>query len=435
MSAANVAGPLRQVLQDARGPGVSMGDLTVLAAQNDPYRVDTPAGHRDGEWFAEQVQWLRRGRPSLYLRGIHYAISQAPKPILKPNGQPYRNNDQDWAWLQNTAAKAARWLGFVPFELIRDQRNDPPVIHRQSRPHPWPYVGANVDVEIPDAVDIEPYVGVAEFRGHQPYHLLIYGEKSSLSEVLLPVSKRYEADLYLMTGEISDTYLHRIAADAADDGRPLRLFTVADFDPSGHQMPISIGRKLQALRDLTFHELDFEVRPAALTVEQVQELGLPSAPLKETEKRADKWRAAFGVEQTEIDALAELQPDVLRRIVSEALDPFYDRGLETRVMRAKARWLMAAREELDRRLDGALLAEIRERAETKLAELKTEIDAINEAMRQAVPSSWRFDFPPIEIPAPEIDESVHGTPLISSRWPWAEQTRALIQRKSYGGGS
>jgi hypothetical protein len=32
--------------------GGSLKDFTVLASQNDPFRVDTPARHRDGEWLA-----------------------------------------------------------------------------------------------------------------------------------------------------------------------------------------------------------------------------------------------------------------------------------------------------------------------------------------------------------------------------------------------
>jgi hypothetical protein len=31
----------------------AMKDLTVLASQNDPFRVDTPARHRDGAWLAK----------------------------------------------------------------------------------------------------------------------------------------------------------------------------------------------------------------------------------------------------------------------------------------------------------------------------------------------------------------------------------------------
>jgi hypothetical protein len=126
--------------------------------------------------------------------------------------------------------------------------------------------------------------------------------------VLLPIARAKQADLYLPSREISDTLLHRMASDAVKDGRPLVVFTLSDCDPAGHQMPVSIARKLQSLRDLLFPKFRFEVVPVALTVDQVRELGLPSTPLKETEKRADRWREAFGVEQTEIDALATLQP-------------------------------------------------------------------------------------------------------------------------------
>ena len=58
--------------------------------------------------------------------------------------------------------------------------------------------------------------------------------------------------------------------------------------------------------------------------EQVRVHGLPSRPLKATERRADRWREAMGVAQTEIDALAALRPDLLRRITSEAVEPFFD---------------------------------------------------------------------------------------------------------------
>src|SRR4029077_17252798 len=104
-------------------------------------------------------------------------------------------------------------------------------------------------------------------------------------DILMPLAAQYDVDLYLPTGEITDTLLYQMARDGAEDGRPMRIFTLADCDPAGHQMPVSIGRKLQALRDLEFPELDFEVIPVALTVDQVRAMHLPSTPLKETEKR------------------------------------------------------------------------------------------------------------------------------------------------------
>jgi hypothetical protein len=49
-------GPLRGVLEGAvREHGFSMADLTVLSLEVDPYRLDTPAGHRDGQWVAQQL--------------------------------------------------------------------------------------------------------------------------------------------------------------------------------------------------------------------------------------------------------------------------------------------------------------------------------------------------------------------------------------------
>ena len=45
----NGFGVLRSILERARlDAGCSLGELTALSAQVDPYRLDTPAGHRDG---------------------------------------------------------------------------------------------------------------------------------------------------------------------------------------------------------------------------------------------------------------------------------------------------------------------------------------------------------------------------------------------------
>ena len=46
--------------------------------------------------------------------------------------KPYENNDEDWTWLSETAGKAARWLGYIPFERITDNRNAEPVIHHKD---------------------------------------------------------------------------------------------------------------------------------------------------------------------------------------------------------------------------------------------------------------------------------------------------------------
>ena len=71
----NGAGPLRTILEEAaQTTGGTMNDFTVLAQHLDPYRVDTPAGHRDAAWFAEQVARFVGTYGIIHLVGLRYQI-------------------------------------------------------------------------------------------------------------------------------------------------------------------------------------------------------------------------------------------------------------------------------------------------------------------------------------------------------------------------
>ena len=427
-------GALRQILEAERKRiKCSRADLTVLSNQVDPYRLDTPAGHLYGAWLGENLNRLVAPNRRIHWRGLHYAIASHSE-ILKPDRSIYRNTDDDWTWMFTVAGKAARWLGYIPFDRIFDARNSDPLIFRGSseREKFSTFLSLGIYAEIPDVSDLKPRIFGRGFESVQPYALAIFGEKTSLEDVLLPIARRYQADLYLPSGEISDSLLYRIAKDGAEDGRPLIVFVLADCDPAGHQMAVSIGRKLQAFRDLHFPDLEFEVRPVGLTVDQVKELKLPSTPLKETELRADRWREAFGVEQTEIDALATLQPKVLIEIVEDAIAPFYDHTLSSRMSSARRSWEQEAQKAVEEQIDQEYLERLREEASEKLDELRQEIDDLNERLSIAMDPD-EIDLPEPVIPDPVIDESTRQPSLVSSAWPWAESTRALIERKRYGG--
>ena len=110
-----------------------------------------------------------------------------------------------------------------------------------------------------------------------------------------------------------------MVARAAADGRPLVVLYFSDFDPAGWQMSIRVARKVQALRDLRFTDLKAQVHHAGLTCQQAIDLGLPSTPLKEGERRGDHWREIWGREQTEIDAAIALEPEKLVQIVRDCV--------------------------------------------------------------------------------------------------------------------
>jgi len=428
-------GPLRRVL---KANNVRLSKQTVLSVQRDPYRLDTRAGHRDAAWFMKQfeIALARSGLSIIHIRGVHYAIVSAPRPVRKPNGKPYRNTNADWNWLSGTAAMRARWLQYVPFSSITDERSeDPQFFSRDEFLSEFEPMGSIDQGGVAfDPIDLkfsEPDTSLVGFHGRQPFHNVIYTEKASVSEAIIAAAERYDADVYLGPGTPTDTRIYEIAASNKADGRPLRLFTLCDFDPSGWHMTVIIARKLQALRDLEFPDLDFEVHRIGLVESQVRELGLPSSFLKEKENRADKWREAHGgLEQTEIDALV-LQPDVLRQMLDDALSPFHDSTLRRRVDKTRATWTRKARALLDDELDSDAVAALRERSEEALSTFSGEIESINDELADLVP---KIELPKVPaVPLPKLDPDLQGKPLCSSEWSWTEQTEALIRDKNYEG--
>jgi hypothetical protein len=316
--------------------GVSIDALAVLSPGNDPY---TAWRRRpEAEWFASLFDRFVAATTKKHLRGFFYLLVSSPDRIMAPNGKPLVNDYKHWQALQS-ASKAARWLGLVPFERIIDERNAPPEIYVPGVTPISTSVDSGAGWAIPDTVKaVLPRLRLDGFFGRQTHRIIFYGEKSSLSVVLRPIAENIGAEMILVTGESSDSHIAGMAKRASEDGRPAVVLYFSDFDPSGHQMPVSVARKLQALRDLYYPDLSIQLYPVALTLDQIRALALPSSPLKETERRASRWREAHGHDQTEIDAMVELHPDALRRAVMDAILPFYDSDLDDRVLAAKMKW-------------------------------------------------------------------------------------------------
>jgi hypothetical protein len=178
----NGSGPLRRVLEDAAlENGFSFKALTVLKDENDPYRHDTPAGHRDGQWFAEQVNRFLGPNQTIHLRGMHYLVSSSNNVRRPDRAALYTNDDENWEWLSEHAAKAARWLGYVPFERIVDERNAPPqifVLETPATPSVDLYSGSSI--EVPNGPDEDyalPHFLCRDFAVAQPYRIVFFGEK------------------------------------------------------------------------------------------------------------------------------------------------------------------------------------------------------------------------------------------------------------------
>ena len=414
---------LRDILEaERRAKGLSMEDLTVLA--DDPFRLDTPANRRDARWAAGHL-----GSRTLHGRGLHYIVLGQ----TKPDGTTYANTEKDWKWCLNSL-RTARWLRYVDFEQVPDQRNRAPVVrlHEPQDPEGKTYYDPITVIEPTSKI---PFPRLDGTLGVQPFRIALWTEKVSLEAVLDPLATEYGCDLLLPTGESSDTMIHALAKVAAEDGRPLIVLYFADCDMSGYQMSTSVAWKLRAFKDLLFPDLDYQVRPAMLTVDQVKNaesawgITLPSSPLKPTDPRRDAWKRATGIDQVEIDSVATLHPGILERLAREAIERWYDVGLAQRVRAAQEAWETAAREAIRARLGDDYIAYLEQAVDDALVEINEKVDDISDLM---TPSALNDVALPDE--PDQIVGDVNGdpeSPIAYSGWSLADQARVLKDRKAY----
>ena len=208
-------------------------------------------------------------------------------------GRRTPNTKDDYFWLNDRVAKAARWLRYIDFDRIVDERNEEAVIARAlhayarrfrrlcldrlQRPRPAQAGRASIPLRrmrrSPDSAPIRHFC------------FAVFGEKSSLAEFLRPFAERHGADLFIATGELSERRAYEMARDAVR-GRPQarRPSASAISIRVGYQMPVSIGVKLMAQKVLQFPSFNFIVQPVTLTLEDVIRLRLPTAMVEKNDR-------------------------------------------------------------------------------------------------------------------------------------------------------
>lgn len=309
----------------AKASGRRVTDLLALAPKNDPFYVGSPAQVERGRWFTDAyaAAGYSQDRPP-HLRRVHYWTVSQPRPLIMPDGKPYENTQACWEFM-GEASKAARYLGMVAVDGITDNKNPAPALHALYTDDPAP----SYEISTPDLSAPAIWIAGPSEASAQPYHLEIWCEKSTMNDVLLPICRRYHANLVTFEGEVSITavcvsFMRRL--QHAD--KPARVFYISDFDPAGNSMPVAMSRKLEWAIYETGITHSVKVRPLALTRDQVATYRLPRIPIKDTERRAAAFETAFGSGAVELDALEALYPGALASMVSDALEPYYSAEAE-----------------------------------------------------------------------------------------------------------
>jgi hypothetical protein len=138
----------------------------------------------------------------------------------------------------------------------------------------------------------------------------IWLEKDALSGVLRPVTSKYDVPLMVARGYSSLSFNYEAALNIARQGRPVYIYHLGDFDPSGVDAARQIEEDLHRLAPgAEIHFLRIGV-----TLEQIQEWNLPTRVTKKTDSR---WKT-FGYDfSAELDAI---RPDDLRSLVQTAIE-------------------------------------------------------------------------------------------------------------------
>ena len=242
-------------------------------------------------------------RQSLELIEAMYAAAKAAQPITG-RGIGYKlfaaglipSMDRPVMQRVYRLLKEAREQGMIPWEWIVDETRK---LERRPR---WD-----------DPADFVATVSRAyrrDYWNQQPVRVEVWSEKGTVRGVLAPVLDRYGVGFRVMHGFSGATTIYDVAQD--DDGRPLIVLYVGDYDPSGmymseHDLPDRLAE---------YGGDHVDVTRIALLREDLDDL--PSFPASDKKKdtRHSWFVRNFGDQCWELDAM---DPNDLRDLVEEAI--------------------------------------------------------------------------------------------------------------------
>jgi hypothetical protein len=170
----------------------------------------------------------------------------------------------------------------------------------------------------------------------QDYIVEVWIEKSTQNDWLVPLCERRGVNLVVGIGEQSETRCRELALRAEEYGVPVRVIYLSDFDPGGRSMPKAVARKVEFTIAKFDLDVDLQLIPLVLTPELCRQYRLPRTPIKDSERRKDRFEQTFGVGATELDALEALHPGEMARIVEAEIDNWLDPDLARRVQRVRS---------------------------------------------------------------------------------------------------
>lgn len=266
------------------------------------------------DWIIENsVEILSRYEPGvLTIRALHYQLVSIG---MTNTLQHYKR--------VVAAMEVARWDGRVDFEAFATEIGQCVVIPTPSQPI-WRTNRTKQNNRFGRGC-----VRMGKNRWeNQPYYPEILIEKKALEGVFAKPCAKWGIAVGACKGYPSLTFLYELSErmrDAIGNGKQPIILYFGDYDPSGEDIPRSIGENLEK-----FGVYGVEIRRIALMEQQVIEWGLPPSPAKETDSRTANWD---GLGQVELDAV---KPEKLIALLDDAINEIFDQDLYDELIATEA---------------------------------------------------------------------------------------------------
>lgn len=260
----------------------------------------------------------------LTLRQLYYQL--VSKDIIPNRIEEYQK--------LSTLLNKGRMCGYVDWDAIVDRTRNPKKPYWEESPK--------------SAIENTLHYYALDRHAVQDVKIEVWIEKDALSEIIYRAIYPYHITMMVNRGYSSATAMYesyKRFSKAICEEKKCVIFYMGDHDPSGLDMIRDIKERLvemllfgDSIKGVSFDDYDeakewiderFEVKPLALTTQQVRLYNPPPNPAKLQDPRATKYVEEFGYTSWEVDAL---NPKTLNKIITDNIESYIDIGLHEQII-------------------------------------------------------------------------------------------------------
>lgn len=220
----------------------------------------------------------------------------------------YSKTEQAYGRLINYLGRARR-AQWIPFDAIRDDGAIAAVPFNYRTPR-----------EFMDGVLFDAATFDLKKMDYQDVRVEVFCEAAGMVPLLRNAVQQYDVPVYSGGGFNSLTTVKRTADRITSDERDMVIFNFGDHDPSGESIFESFKQDVERFCEQETGGIQVAFERVALTEEQVEEMGIPTAPPKPTDGRSKNWEG-------ETAQLEAIPPDQLANMAEFAVTNVLDMGI------------------------------------------------------------------------------------------------------------